>query len=217
MSCGFTKSCERRVNSLCFLSSCLRVFVVNYLSVCMHPIENGKSMSENKITSTALKTLWLAGLVVALDLFTKVWAVSNLTFAEPVAVIPYLNWTLAYNYGAAFSFLADMGGWQRWFFVGLALVISAVLVAWLAKLPPKLTTETWGVNLVLGGAIGNVIDRFLEGRVTDFIDFYIGTWHYATFNVADMAITIGAGLLLLSELILKPRQEKKAKQADLAE
>lgn len=183
----------------------------------MYPIENGKSMSENKITSSALKTLWLAGLVIALDLFTKVWAVSNLTFAEPVAVMPYLNWTLAYNYGAAFSFLADMGGWQRWFFSGLALVISAVLVVWLAKLPQKLTTETLGINLILGGAIGNVIDRFLEGRVTDFIDFYIGTWHYATFNVADMAITIGAGLLLLSELILKPRQEKKAKQTDLAE
>lgn len=168
-------------------------------------------MSDNKIMATALKTLWLAGLILALDLFTKVWAVSNLTFAEPVAVMPYLNWTLAYNYGAAFSFLADMGGWQRWFFAVLALGVSSILVFWLTKLPAKLTVETWGINLVLGGAIGNLIDRFLEGRVTDFIDFYIGTWHYATFNIADIAITVGAGLLILSELWLKPRQEKTAK------
>ena len=173
-------------------------------------------MSENKIMSTALKTLWVAGLVLVLDQLTKVWAVSNLTFAEPVAVMPYLNWTLAYNYGAAFSFLANMGGWQRWFFAGLAIGISTVLVLWLRKLPAKLTVETWGINLVLGGAIGNVIDRFLEGRVTDFIDFYIGTWHYATFNVADIAITVGAGLLILSELWLKPRAEKRSKKAILA-
>jgi signal peptidase II len=93
----------------------------------------------------------------------------------------------------------------------LALGVSVILLTWLAKLPPKLTVEVWGLNLVLGGAIGNVIDRFLAGRVTDFIDFYIGTWHYATFNIADAAITVGAGLLILSELWLKPRQEKLAK------
>lgn len=165
-------------------------------------------MSENKITSSALKTTWLALLVILLDQLTKIWAVSTLTFAEPVAVMPYLNWTLAYNYGAAFSFLADMGGWQRWFFAVLAVGISVFLLLWLRKLPAKLTPETWGINLILGGAIGNVIDRILAGRVTDFIDFYIGTWHYATFNIADMAITIGAGLLLLSELWLKPREAK---------
>ncbi|WEJ62233.1 signal peptidase II [Thiomicrorhabdus lithotrophica] len=164
--------------------------------------------------STAIKTVWLAILVIVFDQLTKMWAVDTLVFGEPVAVMPNLNWTLAYNYGAAFSFLADMGGWQRWFFAGLALVVSAVLLVWLAKLPNKLTIETWGINLVLGGAVGNVIDRFLEGRVTDFIDFYIGTWHYATFNIADIAITIGAGLLILSELILKPRQEKQAEATD---
>ena len=164
--------------------------------------------------STAIKTFWLAILVIVFDQLTKMWAVDTLVFGEPVAVMPNLNWTLAYNYGAAFSFLADMGGWQRWFFAGLALVVSTVLLVWLAKLPNKLTIETWGINLVLGGAIGNVIDRFLEGRVTDFIDFYIGTWHYATFNIADIAITIGAGLLILSELILKPREQKKAQNAE---
>ncbi len=170
-------------------------------------------MSENKITATALTTLWITLFIIVFDQLTKFWAVSNLTFAEPIAVMPYLNWTLAYNYGAAFSFLADMGGWQRWFFAGLATVVSTVLIVWLAKLPKQLNTEVWGINLVLGGAIGNVIDRFLEGRVTDFIDFYIGTWHYATFNIADIAITVGAGLLILSELWLKPRQAKLAEKA----
>lgn len=162
--------------------------------------------------STAIKTVWLAILAIVFDQLTKYIAVSNLTFAEPVAVMPQLNWMLTYNYGAAFSFLADMGGWQRWFFAGLALVVSAILLFWLSKLPNKITAEVWGINLVLGGAIGNVIDRFLAGRVTDFIDFYIGTWHYATFNIADVAITIGAGLLLLSEFWLKPKAQKAAKQ-----
>lgn len=157
---------------------------------------------------TAMRTLWVALAVIAIDQLTKVWAVSSLTLGDPVAVLPHLNWTLVYNYGAAFSFLADMGGWQRWFFTMLALVVSAILLAWLRKLPNRLNTETWGINLVLGGALGNLIDRMLEGRVTDFVDFYIGSWHYATFNVADVAISVGAGLLILSELILKPRQAK---------
>ncbi|WP_029408143.1 signal peptidase II [Thiomicrorhabdus sp. Milos-T2] len=167
-------------------------------------------MSENNLSSSALKTVWFAVVVIVLDQMTKYIAVSNLTFGEPVAVMPNLNWTLAYNYGAAFSFLADMGGWQRWFFAGLALVVSAILMFWLSKLPNKITAEVWGINLVLGGAVGNVIDRFIAGRVTDFVDFYIGSWHYATFNVADIAITIGAGLLILSEFILKPREKKLA-------
>jgi len=171
-------------------------------------------MKMPQTNSTAIKTVRLAILVIVLDQLTKYIAVSNLSFAEPVAVMPYLNWTLVYNYGAAFSFLAEMGGWQRWFFAGLALVVSAILMFWLSKLPSKITAEVWGINLVLGGAIGNVIDRFLAGRVTDFVDFYIGNWHYATFNVADIAITIGAGLLILSEFVLKPRQKKQAEVTD---
>lgn len=174
-------------------------------------------MSENEITpakvaSSALMTVWIAVVVIVLDQLTKYWAVTNLTFAQPVPVIDHLNWTLAYNYGAAFSFLADMGGWQVWFFAGLAFIVSTVLLVWLSRLPKVLNVEVWGINLILGGAIGNVIDRILEGRVTDFIDFYIGTWHYATFNVADIAISVGAGLIILSELWLKPRAEKLAKQ-----
>lgn len=162
------------------------------------------------ISDTAIRTLWIAALVLMLDQLTKMWAVDSLVLGEPVAVMPYLNWTLAYNYGAAFSFLADQDGWQRWFFAILALVISAVLLFWLSRLPKKLTLETIGINMVLGGAIGNVIDRVTEGRVTDFIDFYIGTWHYATFNIADVGIVVGAGMLILSEFLIKPRQGEKA-------
>jgi signal peptidase II len=165
-------------------------------------------LTNKALKQSALTSLWVAVVLVVLDQLTKYWAVSTLTFAEPVAVMPYLNWTLAYNYGAAFSFLADMGGWQRWFFSGLALIVSVVFVVWLYRLPKGLTAEVWGINLILGGAIGNVIDRLLEGRVTDFIDFYIGTWHYATFNIADMAISVGAALLIFSEFFLKPKLEK---------
>lgn len=170
------------------------------------------STSATATSKTAVRTLWFAVMVIVLDQLTKYWAVNALSFGVPVAVMPNLNWTLTYNHGAAFSFLADMGGWQRWFFTALAAAVSAILYVWLKKLPNQLTVETIGINLVLGGAIGNVIDRVLEGRVTDFIDFYIGTWHYATFNVADVAITLGAGLLILSELVLKPRQEKASRQ-----
>jgi signal peptidase II len=161
-------------------------------------------------TQSAVRSLWLALLIIAIDQVTKYWAVSDLVLGVSVPVMPNLNMTLVYNYGAAFSFLADMGGWQRWFFTGLAAVVTVILWLWLVKLPNRFTVEVLAINLVLGGAIGNVIDRVLAGRVTDFVDFYIGTWHYATFNVADMAITAGAVLLLWSELWLKPRRAKQA-------
>ncbi len=176
--------------------------------------EKTQPSAKRALKQTALTSLWIAAVVMVLDQLTKYWAVSTLTFAEPVAVMPYLNWTLAYNYGAAFSFLADMGGWQRWFFSGLALIVSVVFIVWLSRLPKGFTTEVWGINLILGGAIGNVIDRVLEGRVTDFIDFYIGTWHYATFNIADMAISVGAALLIFSEFFLKPKLEKAKKESE---
>ena len=165
------------------------------------------------MTSTALKTLWIAVLVIIFDHVTKYLAVTNLTFGEPIAVINHLNWTLAYNYGAAFSFLADMGGWQRWFFVGLAFAMTAFMLWWLKKLPSQITMEVVALNLVIGGAIGNVIDRILEGRVTDFIDFYIGTWHYATFNIADIAISVGAGLLIIHELFMKKDTTSASEEA----
>ncbi|WFE68222.1 signal peptidase II [Thiomicrospira sp. R3] len=161
---------------------------------------------------TGLRYLWIAGLVLVLDQVTKYLAVSYLTFGEPLAVMPHFNLTLVYNYGAAFSFLADMGGWQRWFFVVLALVVGVVLLVWLSKLKAKPTLEVIGLQLILAGAIGNLIDRLLFGKVTDFLDFYYGSWHYATFNIADMGITLGAVMLVYYEFFLRPKASTESKK-----
>lgn len=161
-------------------------------------------------SQTAVSTLWLAVLLVALDQITKLWVTAQLSPGESWALMPSINFTLVYNYGAAFSFLADMGGWQRWFFSLLAFVVSGMLVLWLRKLPKVWTLEVLGLNFILSGAIGNVIDRLYQGKVTDFIDFYLGNWHYATFNVADICVFLGAMFLLIHEFWLKPKQAQNA-------
>ena len=154
--------------------------------------------------ANALPWLLVSVLVIALDQLSKFWALSALQPAgEPHPVIPgFLNWTLAFNTGAAFSFLAEGSGWQRWFFIGLAVSVSVAIGVWLARLPPsahKLTAA--GLALVLGGALGNVIDRIRIGSVVDFIHFHWYQAYFPAFNVADSAITVGAGLLLLDALL----------------
>jgi signal peptidase II len=147
--------------------------------------------------------VWLgvSVLVVALDAFTKQRVSEALELYRPVEVLSWLNITLAHNYGAAFSFLSDAGGWQRWFFVGLASVVSLVLLVWLLRLPRREWRTGLGLSLVLGGAIGNLIDRIQLGYVVDFIDVHFGGWHYPAFNVADSAITCGVILLLIDALL----------------
>ncbi len=147
----------------------------------------------------ALPWLWLSAVVIALDQLSKWWAVSTLQPAGmPHAVIPgFLNWTLAFNSGAAFSFLADGAGWQRWFFVLLALVISVVLVVWMARTPRRDWRTGWPLALIVGGAIGNLIDRLHAAQVTDFIHVYFRQWSYPVFNLADCGISIGAVLLIV--------------------
>jgi signal peptidase II len=147
----------------------------------------------------ALPWLWLSAVVIALDQLSKWWAVSTLQPAGmPHAVIPgFLNWTLAFNSGAAFSFLADGAGWQRWFFVLLALVISAVLMVWMARTPRRDWRTGLPLALIVGGAIGNLIDRLHAARVTDFIHVYFHQWSYPVFNLADCGITVGAVLLIV--------------------
>lgn len=142
-----------------------------------------------------LKWLWLTGLVIVLDQVSKWVMVSWLSLYETVAMIPFFNLTMAHNTGAAFSFLAQAGGWQRWFFVVLAVLISIGLLVWLKKFA-KTNMEAISVSLILGGAIGNVIDRIYFGYVIDFLDVYYGSYHWPAFNVADSAIVIGAGLLI---------------------
>lgn len=150
----------------------------------------------------------LALVVLILDQWTKWLAETNLTFNEPVPVIePILNWTLAYNYGAAFSFLADAGGWQKWFFSGLALVMALFLTVYLIKAPRQAKLLSIGLALVLGGAVGNLIDRLLHGHVIDFIHVhYADAWHYPIFNIADMGICIGVALILIDMLFLEKKR-----------
>lgn len=146
------------------------------------------------------RPLWIAVAVVMADQLSKAGALGYLTYHVPVPLLPFLNLTLVYNTGAAFGFLSNASGWQNLFFVAVAAVAVAVVLSMLRKLKPKDRQLAVALVLVLGGALGNLIDRLVHGYVVDFIDFYIGSWHFWTFNVADSAITIGAIVLLLDSL-----------------
>jgi signal peptidase II len=123
---------------------------------------------------------------------------------QTIELIPYFQLTYMRNQGAAFSFLSGAGGWQRWFFIGLAIVASVFIFIWLRKLDPSRRREAVAWALVLGGALGNLIDRILYGYVIDFLDVYVGDWHWPAFNVADSAITLGVALLLLDSFKTQP-------------
>ncbi len=143
--------------------------------------------------------LWLSGLVLILDQLSKWLAQGGLVPYRPVPVLPCFNLTLMYNRGAAFSLLADAGGWQHWLFLGLATGISTALVIWISRLRADETRLAIALSLILGGAVGNLIDRVWHGHVIDFIDIYYQHWHWPAFNLADSAITCGAVLLLLDQ------------------
>jgi signal peptidase II len=146
----------------------------------------------------ALIWLWLSAVVIGLDQLSKWWALGALQpEGFPHTAIPgFLNWTLVFNQGAAFSFLTHSGGWQRWLFVGLALVISAVLVVWLSRTPRRDWRTGLPLGMIIGGALGNLIDRLHAAQVTDFIQVYYRQWSYPVFNLADCGITVGAVLLI---------------------
>lgn len=154
--------------------------------------------------------LLVSCLVIVLDLWTKHVATQQLVLYRPLELTSWLNMTLAHNYGAAFSFLSDAGGWQRWLFTVLAVVVTGVLVVWLLRLskPEKLTAAA--LALIIGGAIGNLSDRIRHGYVVDFIDVYYRDWHWPAFNLADSAITCGVILLLLDGLILSAAKKSTA-------
>lgn len=154
--------------------------------------------------ATSRLTTWpwllLALLVVVLDQLSKRMALAWLVPFEPMTLLPGFNLTLMFNTGAAFSFLAEAAGWQRWFFIALALGVGAALVLWMRRLPVGSTWMPLSLSLILGGALGNVIDRILYGHVIDFIDVYYRNWHWPAFNLADSAIVIGAMLIMLLSL-----------------
>jgi len=146
--------------------------------------------------------LWLlvAASVVWADMVTKAWATEVLTLYRPDEVYSWLNMTLAHNYGAAFSFLSNACGWQRWFFTVLASVVSLGLIIWVLRLPRREWLTGLALSLVIGGALGNLSDRVQLGYVVDFVDVHYLGWHWPAFNVADSAITTGVILLLFDAL-----------------
>lgn len=156
--------------------------------------------------------LWLSVVVFVLDHITKLYFENTLSLYEQIVIIPdYFSWTLAYNTGAAFSFLADAGGWQRWFFALVALAVSAMLLVWMKGLKPHETWVAIALALVLGGALGNLYDRVVYGHVIDFIlVHWQSRWYFPAFNLADSAITAGAIMLVLDMFRGKPAQEEAA-------
>ena len=153
------------------------------------------SLLEENQSWSSLSWLLLSLLVLIVDQLSKNYLMTSFQLYETRALFPGLNLTLAYNTGAAFSFLNDGGGWQRWLFIGVGILISVWLVVWLARLPRRERLTAFSLALILGGAIGNIWDRVLLGYVVDFIDVYFGSWHWWTFNIADSAITVGAVIL----------------------
>ena len=151
------------------------------------------------ICSTGLRWLWLVVVVLIIDLGSKYLILQNFALGDTVPLFPSLNLHYARNYGAAFSFLADSGGWQRWFFAGIAIGISVILAV--------MMLNNIAYALIIGGALGNLFDRLWHGFVVDMIDFYVGDWHFATFNLADTAICVGAALIVLEGFL--PSKAKK--------
>lgn len=145
--------------------------------------------------------LWLTTVVIVLDQITKHMVVDRFYLYERLEIFPHFNLTLAYNSGAAFSFLADAGGWQRWFFTAIAVAASVMILIWLTRLTKAEKMQGAALSLILGGALGNFYDRLVLGHVVDFLDFYWGNYHFPAFNIADTAITIGAALILLDMLL----------------
>ena len=172
--------------------------------------------SSKSLTLFANPWRWylLALLVIAADIATKVWAVEQFRHGPPFQIIPgLLQFTYAENYGAAFSFLADAGGWQRWFFGAVALGFSTMVTIWLWRLPAAKRWEPCALALILGGAIGNLWDRMLLGYVRDFISVYYNTWSFPVFNVADMAISVGAAMLVIELFFFKEQDNKEAQKS----
>ena len=171
---------------------------------------NAQSQKFHSLFRNKMAFAWLlmSALIVVLDLWTKGIATESLTLYRPVELNSWLNMTLAHNYGAAFSFLSDAGGWQRWLFTGLASVVTVVLIIWLVRLPPEDKLTSAALGLVIGGAIGNLVDRINNGYVVDFIDVYYRNWHWPAFNLADSAITGGVILLLLDGIFVSIAEKR---------
>ncbi len=159
--------------------------------------------------SSLYKWYGLAALVLVLDQWSKHWFSANLNYAQPWVITDFFNFTLLHNTGAAFSFLSDAGGWQRWFFGVIAGAVSLVLVVWIARLERHKVWEAVALALVLGGALGNLYDRVVLGYVVDFIVVHYQQHYWPAFNVADSGICVGAAMLIIDSF-RNPKADDKA-------
>lgn len=146
------------------------------------------------------------GIVVA-DQLTKQWVAASFGYGERLNILPVFDLTLVHNYGAAWSFLSDAGGWQRWLLTTVSAVVSVVLVIWIARVPKEQKLLLYALGLILGGAVGNLIDRALFGYVIDFLSVYYHPHYFPVFNIADSAITIGAIFMLLDAFKSAPNKD----------
>ncbi|MGB5325836.1 MAG: signal peptidase II [Pseudomonadales bacterium] len=158
-------------------------------------------MSTAQGYTAAVRWYALALVIVIFDQLSKHLVQVNFELYERLPLMPMLDFTLVYNEGAAWSFLSDAGGWQRWLFTAISSVVSMVLVIWLARVATQERLLCFSLAAILGGAIGNLIDRILLGKVVDFVLVYYRDWHFPAFNLADSAITIGAIAMLLDIFI----------------
>jgi len=169
------------------------------------------------IEKSGLRWLWLSAIMLVLDQATKYWTIQSLELHESYEILSFFSFTYARNYGAAFSFLGDAGGWQKYLFTTIAIVVSAYLIYLLKK---NAATQRWiscAYALILSGAVGNAMDRLMFGYVVDFLDFDLGFYRWPTFNIADIAIFIGAAMMILESLFSKQAQqlnEKKGSKND---
>jgi len=155
------------------------------------------TIANKKIVNTNVYWLWLSLLVIVADQLTKGAIRQQFSLYDIQEVTSWFNLTRLHNTGAAFSFLADAGGWQQWFFIVLGVTVSLGVMIWLRLVPKNNQMLAIGLCLVIGGALGNVIDRVVLGYVVDFLDFHLGSYHWPAFNIADIAIVTGAGLLII--------------------
>jgi signal peptidase II len=154
---------------------------------------------------TGMRWLWLAALIFIADISIKFVVMDTIGYgwANRIEVWPFFNLLHVHNYGAAFSFLGDHNGWQRWFFAGIAVVVCSMLMLWMKRLPANEKWNNIAYALIIGGALGNVFDRVVHGFVVDYLDFFVGSYHWPAFNLADSAICIGAVMVILDGFLVK--------------
>ncbi len=167
-------------------------------------------MTQQALTlkQSGVRWLWLALLVFVADIGIKLVVMNGMGYGweNRIEILPFFNLLYVHNYGAAFSFLSDQAGWQRWFFTAIAFVVTGLLAFWMRRLPVSDKWNNIAYALIIGGAVGNVFDRVVHGFVVDYLDFYWGNYHWPAFNLADSAICIGAAMIILDSF----RSSKKA-------